>query len=181
VSFSDAEVERVLAHAGSQPPTLGAGRLVCVDGPAGSGKTTLADQLAAVTGAGVVHMDDLFPGWDGIRLAAPQVVALLEALARGETGCYRRYDWLSGAYAEEHRVPPAPLLVLEGVGSGRTPWADLITTLVWVEAPRDERLRRGLERDGATVEPQWLRWMGAEDDLFAEERTRERADLVLAT
>jgi uridine kinase len=181
VNFADAEVDRVLAHAGSRPATLGSARLVCDDGPAGSGKTTLAARLAGRTGATVVHMDDLFPGWDGIRLAAPHVVALLEPLARGETGRYRRYDWLAGAYAEEHQVSPAPLLVLEGVGAGGTAWAELITTLVWVEAPRDERLRRGLERDGSAVEPQWRQWMLAEDEVFDEERTRERADLVLAT
>ncbi len=29
----------------ARPPTLGVGRLVCVDGPAGSGKTTLAAAL----------------------------------------------------------------------------------------------------------------------------------------
>ena len=37
----------VLALAASRPPSLGAGRLVCVDGPAGSGKTTLAAALLA--------------------------------------------------------------------------------------------------------------------------------------
>ena len=31
-----------------RPPTLGDGRLVCIDGPAGSGKTTLAAEVAAL-------------------------------------------------------------------------------------------------------------------------------------
>ena len=43
----------------ARPPTLGRGRLLCVDGPAGSGKTTLADEVRAITGAPVVHMDNL--------------------------------------------------------------------------------------------------------------------------
>ncbi len=37
------------------PATLGAGRLVCVDGPAGSGKTTLGGEVAARLGAPLVH------------------------------------------------------------------------------------------------------------------------------
>ena len=46
-------------------PLLGRTRLVCVDGPAGSGKTTLADRLVTALGPGaaVVHMDDLYAGW----------------------------------------------------------------------------------------------------------------------
>src|SRR4051812_4977918 len=46
-------------------PRCGAVRLVCVDGPAGSGKTTLAAGIEAelsLTGAActVVHLDDLY-------------------------------------------------------------------------------------------------------------------------
>ena len=52
-------------------------------------------------------------------------------------------------------MPPRPLLVLEGVGSGRPRVADLVTVLVWVEAPHDVRLARGLERDGDDVAPHW--------------------------
>ena len=45
-------------------------------------------------------------------------------------------------------MPPAPLLVLEGVGSGSRSHAGLITALVWVEVPAGLRLQRGLARDG---------------------------------
>ena len=181
MSFAEDALEEVLGHCAARPATLGTGRLICIDGPAGSGKSTLAGQLAARTSAPVVHMDDLFPGWDGIRRAAPQVRRLLAALARGETGCYRRYDWGRTEFTETRRVEPAPLVVLEGVASGDVTWAAWTTTLVWVETERAERLRRGLARDGDAVEPQWVRWMAAEDVLFAERRTRARADVVLVT
>ena len=46
----------VLSLARSRPPTLGSGRLICVDGPAGSGKTTLAEEVASLSrGAGDPH------------------------------------------------------------------------------------------------------------------------------
>jgi hypothetical protein len=48
---------------------------------------------------------------------------------------------------------------------------------VWVEAPRDLRLSRGLERDGDDARAHWLAWMDAESEHFARERTRERADV----
>ncbi len=170
----------VLALLERREPTLGGGRLVCIDGPAGSGKTTLATAVAgAVSGASVVHMDDLYPGWSGLGRVDAQLEDLLVPLGEGRPGSYRRYDWHAGEFAETVRVAPASLLVLEGVGSGAERFGELHTVLVWVEAPYAERLRRGIERDGDAFAPHWEQWARDEHDLFARERTRERADLVL--
>ncbi|MDI6911976.1 4-amino-4-deoxy-L-arabinose transferase [Nocardioides sp.] len=173
---------RLLDLARSRPPTLGSGRLICIDGPAGSGKTTLA---AAVTArapeARAVHLDDLYDGWDGLPRLTDQLGTLLEPLAREETGHYRRYDWDAGRFAERVQVAPGPLLVLEGVGSGAATYAHLVTALAWVEAPADVRLRRGLARDGESLRARWLRWQADEAALFARERTRDRADLRVDT
>lgn len=164
----------------SRPPTLGQGRLVCVDGPAGSGKTTLASELAAAADdAVVVHMDDLFEGWGGLPGIDAQLASLLGPLAEGTSGSYRRWDWYASSWAETVLVTPSPLLVVEGVGSGASAFAGLVTVLVWVEAPLDVRLQRGLERDGPTLAEHWERWARDEQVLFARERSRDRADLVL--
>ena len=172
--------EQVLELARSRPPTLGEGRLICVDGPAGSGKTTLAAEIASLSpGAAVVHMDDLYEGWGGLARVEKQVQTLLRPLAEGFSGSYRRWDWPGNAWAETVLVPPAPLLVLEGVGSGSGAHADLVTVLAWVEVPVDLRMARGLERDGDAVGEHWRRWVIGEQELFARERTRERADVAL--
>jgi uridine kinase len=169
----------VLDLALSREPTLGDGRLVCVDGPAGSGKTTLAEEIATLTGAPVLHMDDMFEGWDGLPRITAQLDTLLHPLAAGRPGSYRRWDWPGHAWAETVQVPPVPLLVLEGVGSGSTSVAALVTVLAWVEVPYDLRMARGLERGGVGVAENWRQWAVDEQDLFARERTRERADVVL--
>ncbi|HEY3530355.1 MAG TPA: 4-amino-4-deoxy-L-arabinose transferase [Nocardioides sp.] len=172
--------EQVLTLARSRPPTLGGARLVCVDGPAGSGKTTLAAELATLAGgAAVVHMDDLYEGWGGLGRVEDQLQTLLRPLAEGFSGSYRRWDWPGNAWAETVLVPPAPLLVLEGVGSGSTAHADLTTVLAWVEVPFELRMARGLERDGDAAADHWRQWARDERDLFTRERTRERADVVL--
>lgn len=161
-------------------PTLGRGRLLCVDGPAGSGKTTLAAAVAErVEGAVVVHMDDLFQGWGGLPWADQQHQRLLRPLAEGRAGHWTRWDWHADRWAETHRVEPVPLLVLEGVGAGASSHADLQTLLVWVEAPRELRRERGLARDGDAFAPHWERWAADEERLFAHELTRERADLLV--
>ncbi len=175
------DADRILTLARSRPPTLGNGRLVCVDGPAGSGKTTLAAALAERSGAPVVHMDDLYEGWDGLPHVDAQLEGLLRPLAEGRPGSHRRYDWHLGRFAETVEVPPSELLVLEGVGSGSRGVADLVTVLVWVEAPYDVRMRRGIERDGDAFAPYWHAWAGAEREHFALQGTRDRADLLLTT
>jgi uridine kinase len=164
----------------SRPATLGEGRLLCIDGPAGSGKTTLAGAVAALEPhARVVHMDDLYDGWDGLPRVGDQLDTLLGPLASGRPGRYRRYDWSAGGWAESVTVAPVPLLVVEGVGSGSRAHAGLVTVLAWVEAPDDLRLRRGLERDGGALRAHWEQWMVDERRHFAREGTRERADLVV--
>ena len=178
----EAAATRVVQHALSRPPTLGAGRLVCVDGPAGSGKTSLAAAVARRTDAQVVHMDDLYGGWDGLlwvagtggAAAAPAGRGVSTVRGSGTTGTPARF-------AEWHQVRPGGLLLLEGVGSGGRAWAGLTTTLVYVEAPRSVRLRRGLERDGDEQAEHWRRFMVQEDLLLSRERTRARAQLVVPT
>jgi hypothetical protein len=69
------------------------------------------------------------------------------------------------------------VLVVEGCGSGARVLADRCSLLVWVEAPQPLRIARGLARDGARLEPEWLRWQQTEAVEFAREGTRDRADV----
>lgn len=177
-------LDALLARAGAgvrdRAPAAGP-RLVVVDGPAGSGKTTLAAQLGDALGAPVVHLDDLYEGWeagpDGGATRLAQWV--LTPLAAGRPGRYRRYDWHAGAYAEWHEVPVAPFVVVEGCGAGARAVDAHDRLLVWVEADDAERLRRGLSRDGEAARGHWLRWMADEAEHYACERTRDRADVRL--
>ncbi len=168
----------------SRPPRLGPVRVVALDGPAGSGKTTLAAAVAdrcAAAGlrAHVVHMDDLYAGWSGLegdlwpRLAAQ----VLEPLRRGRPGRFQRYDWVAGRFDGWVDVPVPDVLVLEGCGSGRRAGAADVGVLVWVEADDATRLARGLARDGEAARPEWERWMVAEAAHYAREGTRGRADV----
>jgi uridine kinase len=177
-SHSDV-ADLILSLASAHPATLAAGRLVCVDGPAGSGKTTLGTELARRTDAQLIHGDDLMSGWRGLDAVARQLTTLLATLAEGRTGSYEHFDWLQDRYDHSVEVPPAPWLVVEGVGSGAAALAAYLTVLVWVEVDDDLRLARGLARDGAAMEAHWRQFMADERELFARERIRERADVVV--
>jgi len=171
-------VDELASRVRAAEPRLGTVRLVCVDGPAGSGKTTLATRLGATLGAPVLHMDDLLEGWDGLDGTWPRLrTGVLVPLAGARPGRYRRYDWTAEAFAEWHVVPVGEALVLEGVGSAQRAVDGLASLRVWVEASAELRLERGMARDGEAMRPQWLAWMRTEASHFAAEATRERADV----
>jgi uridine kinase len=175
------------ARVAACPPRLGHTRLVCIDGPAGSGKTTLAEALRRVLAkepgwdVPVVHMDDCYRGWAGLDddLTVRVDTQILEPLRAGRAGRYQRFDWEQSRFAEWHDVEPAPAVLLEGVGSAPLRYESSISLLVWVEADEDERLNRGLSRDGQALAAQWRRWMVLEAGFAVAQRTRERADIVI--
>jgi uridine kinase len=175
-------LDELAATLAKSPARLGSTRLVCIDGPAGSGKTSLAEALRTrLTGAVVVHMDDVYRGWgtDFDEVHERLRSQLVDPLRARRTAYYQRYDWGRGRFDEWVEVSPPAVLLLEGVGSGAAYLDPVLSLLVWVEVDREERVRRGLERDGAEVLARWLAWMDHEQVEHVRQRTRERADLRL--
>jgi len=156
-------------------------RVVAVDGPGGAGKSTLASRLSSALGdAPVIHTDD-FASWDVPLEWWPRLRAqVLDPLSRDEPARWQRYDWETERLAEWHETAPAPFLILEGVSSSRAAFRPYLSYTIWVETPRDERLRRGLERDGSAALPLWQTWMADEDAYIAHEQPLAHADIIVA-
>jgi uridine kinase len=163
----------VLAHEGPV-------RLVGIDGCAGAGKTTFATRLAtAVGGAPIVHTDDFASHETPIEWWPRMLDDVVGPLLGGRAATYPAYDWVRRAPGETIVVEPAPVVVIEGVGGCRAAWRDKLATSIWIDAPRDERLRRGLARDGIELAGFWREWMAAEDAYVAAEDPASRVDLVV--
>ncbi|MEV5574727.1 hypothetical protein AB0L06_32220 [Spirillospora sp. NPDC052269] len=169
------------------PPSAGPVRLVAVDGPSGSGKSTFAPRLAAALGGpgsapgGVplVRSDDFHVPWDADPLTwwPPFERDVLAPLTAGRPGRLRRYDWHRDVYGPPEELPPAGTLVVEGVGAA---WRGSPAAFrIWVDAPRDLRRARALQRDGLAYASAWDEWSEREARHFASDRTRERADLLV--
>ena len=134
--------------------------VVSIDGYSGSGKSTLAAALARlVNGWQVLHLDDWYPGWDGLEAGADIARRIAADLRGGRASSYEAWDWENGATGATIRVPLAPTII-EGCGAIEVE-ADLV---IWIADPgEDERRSRALARDGQTYAPHWQRW--ADQDL----------------
>jgi uridine kinase len=160
-------------------------RFVAVDGPSGAGKSTLAAPLAAMFDAPVIEVDD-FVSWGDFAGWWPRFEAqVLQPLLRGQDAVYQRRDWIGDEFGAAlgawRTVPWAPVVVIEGVTSTRAAVQDRLACRIWVEAPADERLRRGIARDGESHRGLWERWMREEAAFFEEDGARDRADFIVST
>ena len=180
-------VDQIVQRLRSARPRAGSTRVLAIDGRSGSGKTTLAGQVTAALAdrsgsVELMHLDELYPGWDGLAEAVPRLVAaVLRPLAVGRPAGFERWDWANQRPGVHRPVPATDYLVLEGAGSGSRPCAPYLALLVWLHAPTALRRQRAIGRDGDLYAPHWDRWAAQEDRLFGAEHTADRADLVLDT
>ena len=160
---------RLSALAGERAPASSDGEparaqravpVVTIDGYSGSGKSTLAAALARlVAGWQVLHLDDWYPGWDGLEAGVGIARRIAADLRAGRASSYEAWDWENGTTGATIRVPLAPTII-EGCGAIEAE-VDLV---IWIADPgEDERRHRALARDGQTYAPHWQRW--ARQDL----------------
>jgi uridine kinase len=159
---------RELTEAGARP-------VVLIDGGAGSGKTTLARELAAqwpdAGGVQVVGLDEVYPGWGGLDAASQAVPDLI----RG-TG-FRTWDWQRSAPGPWRSLDPAQALIVEGCGALTPASRALAGLAIWIELDESARRARALARDGAEFAAHWEEWAAQEAAHWRTDRPWELADL----
>ena len=133
--------------------------LVGIGGHGAAGKTTLA---RLIPGAQVVSTDEF---WDGegfdLRRLAREVV---RPLSDGRAASFSSYDWSAQAPRGSRTVRPEGVVVVEGVCALHRMLRGAYAVRVWVEAPYEVRLARGVARDGEEARSTWVDvWMPSEE------------------
>ena len=160
--------------------------VLAVDGRSSSGKTTLAARLQdAVQGSAVVHTDDIAWGHSRFGWADLLINDVLVPFHRGGLVSFRPPGWAGQDREGSIEIPAGcPVLLVEGVGAGRSEVSHLIDALVWVQADPQEAERRSLARVGQPGGPRtvgsYREWMAEEEPFLAGQRPWERADVLVA-
>ena len=178
-----AAIDRVLA----EKPRV----CLAIEGGSAGGKSTLAEELAALYDAQVLHADDFFlrpeqrtperyaqPGGnlDRERLAAE----VLEPLHRGQTVAYRAFDCQSMTLRPPVQREPRRLNILEGAYSMHPELASFSDLSVFLEISPQTQRRRILHRNGAEWGERFFeRWIPLENTYFQATDARRRCTLTL--
>ena len=167
--------------------------LVALDGRCGSGKTTLAAQLAERFPQSItVHTDDFYlppsrrvTGWESIPCANMDIQRLRDevvAPARaGQAFSYQAYSCREGAYLPPRPLGSAPLVIVEGSYSCHPTLADCYDLKVFVACSKEEQARRLLAREGERYSGFTARWIPLEEGYFANYSIEENAEMMVVT
>ena len=106
---------------------------------------------------------------------------MLEPILRGEPAEYRAFSWvLQKPLAQPRVVWPEGVVVVEGVCALHVLFRDAYDLRVWVDAPRELRLARGIARDGEDAREVWEKqWMPSEDRYVERDDPISAADMIV--
>lgn len=160
--------------------------IIAIDGPAGAGKTTLAEHLTAALSlkykCTTLHMDDLYNGW-----SSPFDHHLTDALAaacnshqKSEKFSLSFFDWGKGEYGPASEIPQSDLLILEGVGAAQSAIRPYLSTSIWIDIDPSVGLERVITRDGEAISEEMQRWLIQQEEHFRDNKTQMSVDFELS-
>lgn len=127
----------------------------------------------------MLHLDDIATHEELFAWTGRLLSQVIEPLGRGERAHYLPYDWHARSFAPARPLPPAPVVLVEGVGAGRRALRPYLAWLLWLELADEEAWARGRSRDGEEQREFWAGWVAAERRHFAEDPSRPYADLLV--
>ncbi|MCH4888075.1 hypothetical protein EZV73_10845 [Acidaminobacter sp. JC074] len=165
--------------------------VISFDGPAGSGKTTLAGVLGKVLESSVVHMDDFFlppnlRSEERLDQAGGNVHyerfkdQVVDHLRSGRDFSYTRFDCRMMDYTEELVVKSGPFIIVEGSYS-RHPYfgdySDLNVYCLVTESDQRDRIERRNGKDKLKVFES--KWIPMENKYLKTFKIKEKSHILL--
>jgi uridine kinase len=166
--------------------------IVLIDGRAASGKSQFAKDLAEAffqvdrQAARTIHMDDLYPGWNGLADGSVYLLTnILLPLANSRSANWQVWNW-----RKNHRGAEEPgngrrefsggtLLIVEGCGSISRLSYEHSDFQVWIDADDKQRKERFSLRDQGKFDEFFGIWSAQEDEYYEKEKSKQLAQLIV--
>lgn len=166
--------------------------IVLIDGRAASGKSQFAKDLAEAffqvdrQAARTIHMDDLYPGWNGLAEGSVYLLTnILLPLANSRSANWQVWNW-----RKNHRGAEEPgngrrefsggtLLIVEGCGSISRLSYEHSDFQVWIDADDKDRKERFSLRDHGQFDEYFGIWSAQEDEFYEREKSKQLAQLIV--
>lgn len=183
INFPDAEFEPIVSAIAKISANNAGPKLIAIDGPAGSGKTSLASQLSNnLKSVTTIHMDDLYNGWeDALTATLTQHLNewVINPMTQFQSVCYQKFNWSTNEYGPAVEVRDIELLILEGVGAAQEIIRQSADLTIWIEVGPQIGLARVLNRDGDQLLPYMLKWQERESAHFLMDQTKENCQIFV--
>ena len=156
-------------------------KIVVIDGPAGSGKTTLAKSLSALLeNCPIIHMDEIYEGWENAltpKTSTDLVDWVINPLLEDKSIEYIKYDWNLEQRIEKIVINNPKVIIIEGVGSSSSEISEHACLKLWIEVNEETGINRVLARDGRQIQEQMKKWQTQESKFFIENNSKENSDI----
>ena len=161
--------------------------LIAVDGPAGSGKSTMAKDLylffSTSREVNLLGLDDIYDGWTNAlgKKLTTDLGAIADAHVLGESITISIYDWAKSQYLDEREIKSKEILIIEGVGSAQEVMRQHKAITIWMDIDPLVGMQRVLNRDGHHIAQEMKAWQELQGQHFAQSGARDNADFIITT
>jgi uridine kinase len=156
-------------------------KIIVIDGPAGSGKTTLAKSLSGLLeNCPIIHMDEIYDGWENAlspKTSQDLVEWVINPLLESKSIEFVKYDWYLEKRIEKVVINLPKVLIIEGVGSSSFEISKHASLKLWIEVNKETGINRVLTRDGQQIQEQMKKWQSQESKFFIENNSKENSDI----
>ncbi len=175
------ELSEIVTEVDNSSLKCGGTKLITIDGPAGSGKTTLAKSLSKLfNDCPVIHMDEIYEGWQSAlttKTSQDLVDWIINPLLDQSNIIFNKYDWTLNQRVGQIVIENPKVLIIEGVGSSVIEVSKYACLKLWIEVSPEIGINRVLDRDGPDIQAQMENWQTQERNYFIENKTKENSDI----
>ena len=171
----------LVQNVNSSSKKCGQTKIVVIDGPAGSGKTTLAKSLSGLLeNCPIIHMDEIYEGWENAlspKTSQDLVEWIINPLLEDKSIEYLKYDWHLEQRIEKVVINNSKVMITEGVGASVSEISKHACLKLWIEVNEETGINRVLTRDGLQIQEQMKKWQSQESKFFIENNSKENSDI----